>query len=590
MKSFISILTLLFYVNLFGAISSPPLPNAPGDGWMLTSINGVAVWTRDAGSLTNIAASSGASIDYVNAVSNSLYLQLVAATNALNAILAQQRIDSTNAVWITSKPGSVDLTASTNALWLTGKPTANDLVAATNQIWLTSKPSAADLTASTNASWITSKASLADLASATNNALALATNNDLLISQSATNHDTIVSNGVVTLAIGLTNAFDTIVDVNGKTNLLDTIADVNAKTNLLDTIVDVTAKLASATNNALVLATNNDLLISQSATNQGIVVSNGIVALGYDTVSSVNAKLVSATNNALALATNNDRLISQSATNQGIVISNGVISALGTAAFTASSAYDAAGAGTTAATIATNNITSALIQGKFPSAILTNNGSFAVTWSNVFTADAAHYLAGIASFSAITNTGLTSADAIATDSNGKEVGASAILMTHISQPGPIVTNGNSFALTISNNTIVDASHTLTAAGGATLGTATISSGGNLAAANIAWTGTNAGNSTGSTNNQVAAQSANYNILLSDSFIPLNGSRTATLPTAVGISGREFTIWCATSGTNAILTTSSQTIDGFTKWTNLSQFSVVTVKSDGSNWRVVSTKP
>ena len=221
-----------------------------------------------------------------------------------------------------------------------------------------------------------------------------------------------------------------------------------------------------------------------------------------------------------------------------------------------------------------------------PGTILTNGGTFSATWSNVFSADAAHYLSGIASFSAITNTGLTSADGVATDSNGKLIGATALLMSHIAQPGAIVTNGNSFALTLSNNTTIDASHTLTAAGGATLGTATISSGGNLAAANVAWSGTNVGNITSATNNQVAAQSANYSVLLSDYVVPLNGARTATLPTAVGIPGKVFTVWCATSGTNAILTTSSQTINGAAKWTNTAQFKFTTVMSDGANWRVI----
>jgi hypothetical protein len=67
---------------------------------------------------------------------------------------------------------------------------------------------------------------------------------------------------------------------------------------------------------------------------------------------------------------------------------------------------------------------------------------------------------------------------------------------------------------------------------------------------------------------------------------LSGNKTATLPTAVGIAGKTFTVLCTSSGTNALLTTSSQTINGAAKWTNTAQFKFTTVISDNANWWVV----
>ena len=87
-------------------------------------------------------------------------------------------------------------------------------------------------------------------------------------------------------------------------------------------------------------------------------------------------------------------------------------------------------------------------------------------------------------------------------------------------------------------------------------------------------------------NTITTQSANYAILNTDNLILLTGAHTTTLPTAVGIPGKLFTIKCSSAGTNAILTTSSQTIDGAAKWTNTATLKYTTVISDGANWRVV----
>ena len=93
------------------------------------------------------------------------------------------------------------------------------------------------------------------------------------------------------------------------------------------------------------------------------------------------------------------------------------------------------------------------------------------------------------------------------------------------------------------------------------------------------------NSSGFTNN-VNSQSANYSLLSTDWLVLLTGAHTATLPTAVGIGGRSYIIKCSSAGTNAILTTSSQTIDGAAKWTNTAINKFTWVISDNANWRVI----
>jgi hypothetical protein len=66
----------------------------------------------------------------------------------------------------------------------------------------------------------------------------------------------------------------------------------------------------------------------------------------------------------------------------------------------------------------------------------------------------------------------------------------------------------------------------------------------------------------------------------------SGTFTITLPTAVGISGKQYIIKNSGNGVVTLNTTSSQTIDGSTSLT-LTQNDTVEVISDGSNWKIVS---
>lgn len=63
----------------------------------------------------------------------------------------------------------------------------------------------------------------------------------------------------------------------------------------------------------------------------------------------------------------------------------------------------------------------------------------------------------------------------------------------------------------------------------------------------------------------------------------------TLPTAVGITGRMYTLKRTNSGANNLTvgTTSSQTIDGSTTYVMTTQYKYITVQSDGANWVIIA---
>jgi hypothetical protein len=87
----------------------------------------------------------------------------------------------------------------------------------------------------------------------------------------------------------------------------------------------------------------------------------------------------------------------------------------------------------------------------------------------------------------------------------------------------------------------------------------------------------------------AAKTAAYSILSTDDTIDFTGTTTATatLLTAVGFTGKRFTIKNSGTGVITLATTSSQTIDGATTFTLPNQYSSITVQSDGANWKIMS---
>jgi hypothetical protein len=94
---------------------------------------------------------------------------------------------------------------------------------------------------------------------------------------------------------------------------------------------------------------------------------------------------------------------------------------------------------------------------------------------------------------------------------------------------------------------------------------------------------------GSFSTKVNALSANTTLDATYQVIETTGTLTVTLPTAVGISGRVYTIKKqdgAGGGTLTIATTSAQTIDGATTLIIKSQYVSTTLVSNGTNWIII----
>lgn len=93
---------------------------------------------------------------------------------------------------------------------------------------------------------------------------------------------------------------------------------------------------------------------------------------------------------------------------------------------------------------------------------------------------------------------------------------------------------------------------------------------------------------GSSASPVRTVTANYTMTASDDTVRINSTtKTVTLPTAVGATGRTYTVKLVANSTGTVGTTSSQTIDGSTTYSLSAQYKYVTVKSDGANWSIVA---
>jgi hypothetical protein len=216
----------------------------------------------------------------------------------------------------------------------------------------------------------------------------------------------------------------------------------------------------------------------------------------------------------------------------------------------------------------------------------------------------------------IADSGLTSSRMVLTDGskNFASAAASGVVpidadgsATTFSQintlaPGNVMTNGGTFSATWSNHFRVDAAHAFFPSNATVSKVAVIAADNSLTNSGLGAVSIN-GDGTATTavqinnlnvgsilTNAITSQSANYNVQNTDYYVLLNGNLTATLPSAVGIPGKQFVITCKTAGTNGILTTSSQTFLGYgqtaaTKWTNSVVGRSTKVYSDGANWVV-----
>lgn len=83
-----------------------------------------------------------------------------------------------------------------------------------------------------------------------------------------------------------------------------------------------------------------------------------------------------------------------------------------------------------------------------------------------------------------------------------------------------------------------------------------------------------------------ARTSTYAVLTTDWMVEAtSGTFTVTLPTAVGVAGRDYVIKNSGTGTVTLSTTSSQTIDGILHQTIVSGSSI-TVVSNGTNWVII----
>lgn len=87
---------------------------------------------------------------------------------------------------------------------------------------------------------------------------------------------------------------------------------------------------------------------------------------------------------------------------------------------------------------------------------------------------------------------------------------------------------------------------------------------------------------------LSTKTAAYTLSSTDSTILVNSTSalTVTLPTAVGIAGRIYTIKNISTGVVTVATTSSQTIDGATTYSLGTQYEKITVQSDNANWWLI----
>lgn len=85
------------------------------------------------------------------------------------------------------------------------------------------------------------------------------------------------------------------------------------------------------------------------------------------------------------------------------------------------------------------------------------------------------------------------------------------------------------------------------------------------------------------NRSLSSVTGNYTIAADDYLINVtSGSPTITLPTAVGVSGREYCVKNSGTGTVTVEGDGSETIDGSLN-KSFGQYTSITVVSDGSNW-------
>ena len=86
---------------------------------------------------------------------------------------------------------------------------------------------------------------------------------------------------------------------------------------------------------------------------------------------------------------------------------------------------------------------------------------------------------------------------------------------------------------------------------------------------------------------LGAKTTNYTVATTDYVVTGNGTLTLTLPSAVGITGRQFVLRNIATTTVTVGRTSAQTIDGVAADVLIAGKGSLQVVSDGANWVVLS---
>ncbi|MDO9187235.1 MAG: hypothetical protein Q7W13_14565 [Bacteroidia bacterium] len=86
----------------------------------------------------------------------------------------------------------------------------------------------------------------------------------------------------------------------------------------------------------------------------------------------------------------------------------------------------------------------------------------------------------------------------------------------------------------------------------------------------------------------SAKNSAYTLTASDDIVSVTGTTTITLPTAVGIAGRKYTVKNIDAATTVTVSANgAETIDGAPTKLLALQYQYLTVLSDGSNWLIVA---
>lgn len=82
-----------------------------------------------------------------------------------------------------------------------------------------------------------------------------------------------------------------------------------------------------------------------------------------------------------------------------------------------------------------------------------------------------------------------------------------------------------------------------------------------------------------------SKTANYTLTSTDTWVKCDGTFTITLPTAIGITGKQYIISNVGTGVITVDANGSQTIQGDLTQ-DIYQYESLTIASDGANWIVI----